>query len=622
MVARSVLLQTVHSSGIDPRERNGDYSLSGVQCKRVSNFTFALKSFALDGGAEIQKGFGTEWIRLKRGCNMPTTGKASKYISTKQGGTYLLQFYAAVSLHNADGEQDGFSMGYVQVDGSTHIEYTVYETFNTKIQQWTLINIHFTATKSRTRLVFSEQPKNCILLQNVTLSNCATVASGCSKTCQQQSCDYWANEEDFTCVTLEREYGCNCKGCSCPTDNKVCLRDKCLGKSCDDWFKNFGLTCAALKENYGCKCTGCKCPVKTTRKTTTTTTSTTAIEDRTTTTTTTTSTTSTTIPGCTSKEACNYNKKAKGDDGSCQFPKKGHDCKNKCIVKVDVCGICGGTGVGGEKSKCGKPSFVGDSFCDDSNNNCACGWDSGDCCGKKQDSQYKYCKQCKCKDATFVAPAPSKCKSSCGRPKWKGDNNCDDENNVCGCDWDGGDCCGVKNNYKYCSECKCKDPAFSAPAPSTDGCSGKKTCKKLCGKPSYKGDGFCDDENNHCGCDWDAGDCCGVKNFQYCTQCKCLDCKYKNEGDACVDVIKGLCKKPLWKGDGNCDDLNNNAGCNWDGGDCCGVNNYQYCKVCKCLDCEFEALADECVLNIKNTCGAKQYKGDKFCDDNNNNGTY
>ena len=29
------------------------------------------------------------------------------------------------------------------------------------------------------------------------------------------------------------------------------------------------------------------------------------------------------------------------------------------------------------------------------------------------------------------------------------------------------------------------------------------------GYEAYKGDGICDDENNHCGCDYDGGDCCG-----------------------------------------------------------------------------------------------------------------
>ena len=36
-------------------------------------------------------------------------------------------------------------------------------------------------------------------------------------------------------------------------------------------------------------------------------------------------------------------------------------------------------------------------------------------------------------------------------------------------------------------------------------------------------DGYCDDENNNAGCGFDGGDCCGpdVKTL-YCTECECL----------------------------------------------------------------------------------------------------
>ena len=37
---------------------------------------------------------------------------------------------------------------------------------------------------------------------------------------------------------------------------------------------------------------------------------------------------------------------------------------------------------------------------------------------------------------------------------------------------------------------------------------GKKPNKPTCGSPSYKGDGVCDDNNNNKGCDYDGGDCC------------------------------------------------------------------------------------------------------------------
>lgn len=44
-----------------------------------------------------------------------------------------------------------------------------------------------------------------------------------------------------------------------------------------------------------------------------------------------------------------------------------------------------------------------------------------------------------------------------------------------------------------------------------------------------------------------------------------------------------------WKGDGECDDSNNNADCDWDNGDCCEphwkVPGWdRYCSDCQCLD--------------------------------------
>ena len=40
-----------------------------------------------------------------------------------------------------------------------------------------------------------------------------------------------------------------------------------------------------------------------------------------------------------------------------------------------------------------------------------------------------------------------------------------------------------------------------------------------------------------------------------------------------------------WIGDNFCDDMNNNAACQFDGGDCCGDNvDTTYCTACECLD--------------------------------------
>ena len=57
-------------------------------------------------------------------------------------------------------------------------------------------------------------------------------------------------------------------------------------------------------------------------------------------------------------------------------------------------------------------------------------------------------------------------------------------------------------------------------------------------------------------------------------QCKCLDSNPKAPASVC---------DAKYKGDGVCDDANNNAGCKYDGGDCCagsvgGPVKKQYCK--------------------------------------------
>ena len=40
----------------------------------------------------------------------------------------------------------------------------------------------------------------------------------------------------------------------------------------------------------------------------------------------------------------------------------------------------------------------------------------------------------------------------------------------------------------------------------------------------------------------------------------------------------------MWKGDGICDDINNNELRDYDGGDCCGAHvKKQYCFECQCI---------------------------------------
>ena len=51
-------------------------------------------------------------------------------------------------------------------------------------------------------------------------------------------------------------------------------------------------------------------------------------------------------------------------------------------------------------------------------------------------------------------------------------------------------------------------------------------CSGTCSDPEYKGDNYCDDGNNNCGCEWDGGDCCGSVYTTYCSACECLDPNY------------------------------------------------------------------------------------------------
>ena len=57
---------------------------------------------------------------------------------------------------------------------------------------------------------------------------------------------------------------------------------------------------------------------------------------------------------------------------------------------------------------------------------------------------------------------------------------------------------------QYCKSCACKDPKKQAtPQPG-------QTCTGTCAAGGvYRGDGYCDDGNNNCGCEYDGGDCCG-----------------------------------------------------------------------------------------------------------------
>ena len=47
--------------------------------------------------------------------------------------------------------------------------------------------------------------------------------------------------------------------------------------------------------------------------------------------------------------------------------------------------------------------------------------------------------------------------TGCSNQNWHADGYCDDENNNEACFFDGGDCCGSNVNTNYCTECLCLD---------------------------------------------------------------------------------------------------------------------------------------------------------------------
>merc|ERR1712088_125766 len=95
--------------------------------------------------------------------------------------------------------------------------------------------------------------------------------------------------------------------------------------------------------------------------------------------------------------------------------------------------------------------------------------------------------------------------------------------------------------------------------------------KDGCGSPQWANDKWCDDENNNADCNFDGGACCFNEAQgwdNYCKDCECIECTPSG-----------------WHGDNYCDDSLNTGNCKYDGGDCCGDNvSTAYCKDCECLD--------------------------------------
>ena len=164
---------------------------------------------------------------------------------------------------------------------------------------------------------------------------------------------------------------------------------------------------------------------------------------------------------------------------------------------------------------CVNPDYYGDNYCDDVNNNEACFFDGGDCCGSNVNTDY--CNVCQCLEeggggsGGTTTPSGTTTGGACNQG-WIADGYCDDINNNLACTYDGGDCCGCIVNTEACIECLCLEGAWEG---YNDG---------DCCNQGWMADGYCDDINNNLACTYDGGDCCGANvNTNYCTECQCLE---------------------------------------------------------------------------------------------------
>ena len=218
--------------------------------------------------------------------------------------------------------------------------------------------------------------------------------------------------------------------------------------------------------------------------------------------------------------------------------------------------------------------MVGNGFCNDETNNPNCNYDGGDCCGMNANTNF--CSECVCH-------LIETCKA--GYHPLVGNGFCDDDTNVEKCDYDGGDCCEYSFNSDHCTECTC----FHL-----------ETC--LNGLThAFVADGICNDETNIAGCNYDGGDCCGYNiNSEHCNECTCFHQETCIAGLTHAFVGDGVCNKETNIGECNydggdccsnpemvsnsvCNDETNIVECNYDGGDCCVNVNADSCSNCDCL---------------------------------------
>ncbi len=282
------------------------------------------------------------------------------------------------------------------------------------------------------------------------------------------------------------------------------------------------------------------------------------------------------------------------DGGDCCLQPS--NCLNFC--SGDEC-LCHETGVINCDVACDNYDWIGDGFCDGSNNNQVCLYDGGDCCHTLIECSFCNGGNCTCHE-TGLSYCPDE--EACEAPNGINDGYCDNEANSQQCNYDGGDCCLQPSKCFSCgaNECNCHE-------------TGLNQCG--CLDFSEANDGYCDGYNNYAECDYDGGDCCLASS----------SCLLTCHGDGCICHETGqlhcadtnqLCSLDSWINDGHCHQYANNEECHFDGGDCC-----MHPSICLTSCYEGEGSSCLCHETGLNHCKCKTMSdaNNGVCDGFNNN---
>jgi len=224
-----------------------------------------------------------------------------------------------------------------------------------------------------------------------------------------------------------------------------------------------------------------------------------------------------------------------------------------------------------------------------------------------------------------------------------------------------GSCCMA--NQEHPDHCLCSGTDMDDPTNPGNCCfanSGQRLCtgnytdvpSKRCFNLDWKGDGICDDQNNHGGCNFDGGDCCGDNvDTDLCTQCQCLEeeaplpnavgCCYKNQTNPqeclCTGThlddpnTPGTCCMDDVNNPGNCFQCNDSTTCNGNGtcigntgicecnsgftGDHCDIVTCPGKPICSGRGaCDFSTVTCVCNSGFEgDTCQDIQCPGDGTC---------